>query len=66
MPRQLPNSNRPWLPVSAAECTASASNELEPVRMKPTNLATPIPALAMHAAMTAFCPLAMAGALARN
>ena len=42
-----------WLPVSATEWMLSASIELEPVKRKPTNLATAMPRLASRAAMIA-------------
>ncbi len=51
--RLLPTSSRIWLPVSATEWTLSASIELEPVKRKPANLATAMPALASRAAMIA-------------
>src|SRR5437762_11090604 len=51
-----PNSNNNWLPVSATECTASASIAPEPVNANPMNLITAMPRLAENAANTAFAP----------
>src|SRR5689334_4892913 len=45
-----------WLPVSATECTASASIEPDPVKANPMNLMIAMPRLAANAASTAFAP----------
>jgi hypothetical protein len=46
-----------WLPVSARECTASASMDEDVVIRNATNLVTAMPRLASNAAMIALVPL---------
>ena len=53
MDRPRPTNSSTWLPVSATECTDSASIDADPVSRKATNLITAMPRLAAKAATTA-------------
>src|SRR5665213_3129405 len=54
--RRPPSSSKAWLPVSATECTASASIDDDPVNPNATNLVIAMPRLAARAAITALVP----------
>src|SRR6478609_1329303 len=51
--RLPPRKSRPWLPVSARECTPSARRLAEPVMKAPANLTRAMPRLARKAATIA-------------
>src|SRR5580692_3736598 len=53
MDRPRPTNSSTWLPVSATECTDSASIDADPVSRNATNLITAMPRLAANAASTA-------------
>ena len=64
--RRPPRSSSTWLPVSATECTASASIEADPETAHAMNLVIAIPRFASIAAMIALVPPSALTALPRS